>query len=241
MNQKPIENYTPLAALDPKQTIFVSHGEWEQTLMKRRMTVMRIRSGGLLVHNPFRLHEADLKKLKEMGTVVGILSPNIFHNSDTPWFSAQFPSAKVFCPLSQNRKMSKQGIERPRAFETEWPTEWTPDVLCISLPGLRWLDESVFIHHPSKSLILTDLAFNMQGEAKGFEKSIMKWNRAFQGFGPSRIFESVFLKNRSQFSQGLRQILAEDFDRVIVNHGAIVESEARSVFERAFSSLIVPR
>ena len=164
----------------------MSEGEWQKTIFKRRMTVMRLKSGGLLVHNPFRI-----------------------------------------------------GVREPQAFEAAWPAEWSEEVLCLPVQGLRIAGEAVFLHRASRTLILTDLAFNLRVESRGLEAAFLRWNLIDNRFGPSRIFRWIFLRDRNAFSQSIRQLLGESFDRVVVNHGQILEEDAHSVFERAFGPLLI--
>jgi hypothetical protein len=234
-----IEAYSPLTPIDADSSLYVSDGEWQKTAFKRRMTVARISGSRLVVHNPFRLHTEDLAKLRDLGEVTAIVAPNAFHDSETPWMAAEFPSARVFCPAVSLAKLRKRGVANPEPLETAWPDEWQNELACFTIRGLRAaLAESVLLHRPSRTLILTDLAFNMGDGSNVFERWFFRWNRIQNRFGPSRIFEWIFVRDRAALAESLRALATENFDRIIMNHGEVIRENGRAEFERAFEPLI---
>jgi hypothetical protein len=90
------------------------------------------------------------------------------------------------------------------------------------------VEEAAFIHFSSRTLILCDLAFNMGNVYSGFEKLVMNWNKIGGQFGPSRLTKILFTKNRRLLIKSYETLLKENFDRVIVNHGEILESKGRA-------------
>jgi hypothetical protein len=61
----------------------------------------------------------------------------------------------------------------------------------------------------------------------GFERSFMRWNKVGGRFGPSRLTKWVFAKDRKKLRDSYHNLLETDFDRVIVNHGDILETGGR--------------
>src|SRR5690348_14200309 len=72
-------------------------GEWSNAF-GRRMTVFRLSSGEVYVHNAIALEPAELQWLQGLGPVRGIIAPNKFHCSDAPWMAREFPEARLFAP-----------------------------------------------------------------------------------------------------------------------------------------------
>ena len=56
-----LEIYEPLRQVG--KDIYCVDGEWEKTAFKRRMTVVKLSSGDLVLHSPIRMYEADLEAL----------------------------------------------------------------------------------------------------------------------------------------------------------------------------------
>src|SRR5262245_14722072 len=83
-------------------------GSWSNAF-GRRMTVVRLVSGAVFVHNAMRLEPAELEWLKGLGALRGIIAPNKFHCSDAPWLAEQFPEATLYAPASKLRELAASG------------------------------------------------------------------------------------------------------------------------------------
>jgi hypothetical protein len=183
------------------------------------MTILRTRGHELVIHNPIRLEESAYSRLETLGLVAHIVAPNRFHNSDGAFYRTRFPLARFYPPGSIN---------------LSWPHALRREVDAIQVDGLRLLNEAVFFHAISKTLIVTDLVFNMQVNLRGTERFLYRTNRIYQRFGPSRLFRYGFVKNKTDFARSLDKILRWDFDRVIMNHGAILERDGPARLRAAF-------
>lgn len=86
--------------------------------------------------------------------------------------------------------------------------------------------------------MLTDLVFNVPDVFTGLERAFMNWNRVGGRFGPSRIFKLVFLEIRARFAVSFEKILEWDFERVIMNHGTIVEQDGKNLIRAAFKDYL---
>ncbi len=67
-----MENYDPLREIangPAAASIYVSDGDWQETLLRRRMTVMKTSSGELVIHNTFELSADDVAKLRQLGAL----------------------------------------------------------------------------------------------------------------------------------------------------------------------------
>ncbi|MBX3020278.1 MAG: DUF4336 domain-containing protein [Bdellovibrionales bacterium] len=197
-------------------------GAWKNKL-GRRMTVVVLRDGGVVVHNPIRLHEDELEWLSGLGQVRHIVAPNIFHCSDLLWMARHYPEAQLYAPLAKLTSLQEQGYNI-LDVNREFPLELASELECVPMHGTR-MHEAAFVHKPSRTLILCDLAFNMESDSfLGIEKFIMDWNKVGVRFGPSRLTRWLFTSSKRELRESYRRLLAADFDRVIVNHGAILDS-----------------
>lgn len=98
--------------------------------------------------------------------------------------------------------------------------------------------ESVFVHLKSKTLIVTDMAFNIRSSdfKSSFERLILgKWNGILDTFGPSKLAKNLAARNRKEVATALRKIATFDFERVVVNHGEIVENDGKRRFLEGFN------
>jgi hypothetical protein len=72
----------------------------------RKMSVMRLRDGALMVHNAIALDEAEMQELDEFGRVAYIVVPNAFHRQDARIWKDRYPAAKVICPAGSKKKVA---------------------------------------------------------------------------------------------------------------------------------------
>jgi hypothetical protein len=201
------------------------------------MTVIKTTQGGLVIHSAIELPEAQWKELESLGPVEAVVIPNCFHDSEAPVYAKRFPAAEVFAPESLLTKTrARCPKSKVRNLEREWNSSpWGKEITCIPIQGLRLAGESLFFHPASRTLVICDMAFNMNPDKfKGFERRLMRWNRIGLGFGPSRLATSFFIKNKKLAGESFSQIAVLDFDRVIVNHGDIIGTGGKLAFSAAF-------
>ena len=102
----------------------------------------------------------------------------------------------------------------------------------IELRGAPRLQEHVFIHRPSRTLIVADLIFNFRQDERGWNRLFHRYIGGFKRYpGMSRIFR-LCISDRHAFHASLKQILESDFDRVIVGHGEVIESDGKVALGR---------
>lgn len=238
-----LEPYEPLRPIT--RDIWCVDGSWGSGPFERRMTVIRLRDGRLVLHSAIAMNDADVAELLKLGEIGTLVIPNTLHGSEAGFYADRFPGARVYAPQNLQKGLRKKYADRvfqPGSLEEDWPTAWADELPVLPIQGTR-VREAALFHAPSRTLILTDLAFNYEpGDlaAKagvGIEK-IMRWNRIGRGFGPSRLFEWVFVSDRAALARSLRKILDWDFDRIIVGHGRVVETDGKEVFSRAFGRWI---
>ena len=211
--------------------------DWQETAFRRRMTVIKTSDGGLVIHSAIDLPEHQWKELESFGPVEAIVIPNFFHDSEAPIYAKRFPGAEVFAPESILEKTkSRCPTSQVRCLERDWNESiWGKELHCIPIQGLRVAAESAILHRSSGTLILCDMAFNMNPDRFApFERIIMGWNRVGKGFGPSRLATSFFIKDRKLAGQSFKEISELNFDRVIVNHGDIIVSGGKSEYCKGF-------
>ncbi|MCM2282777.1 MAG: DUF4336 domain-containing protein [Bdellovibrionaceae bacterium] len=217
--------------------IWEIRGEWKNKF-GRRMTVVRLSDKRLMIHNAIRLIPRDLEWLSSLGTVAFIVAPNTFHCSDAGWMRERFPAAELFVPKQKLDFFAKQGLQ-PKDVNLQFPADLADEVKCIPMRGTR-MEEAAFIHVASGTLILCDLAFNMGDVFTGFEKFVMKWNKVGGQFGPSRLTKIVFANDRQQLLNAYKSLLSENFDRVIVNHGDILETDGKRKLKAGIERIFGP-
>jgi hypothetical protein len=122
---------------------------------RARTTIVRLSGDALWVHSPCTPTDDVCAALDALGEVRWIIVPNRFHHLQTPATAARYPNAVVVGPTSaqsRNRRVSLSMGTDDLAY-----VRATPELTGIQLGGVPFLDETVFFHPASGSLIAADL------------------------------------------------------------------------------------
>ena len=198
-----------------------------------RMTVIKCNNDKLWVHSPIILDTKAQQVLSAMGNITWTISPNLFHYLHIHTFQTQFPSSKLFGVSGIEKKEKRYSFNYLDDHAKK--QLWTPHIQQIQIQGMPNVNEVVFLHPKSKTLIVTDLLFNCY-PTKLWSKLFFKLNGAYNKCCSTRIFKS-FISDKNKFKDSINQILTWDFDRIILTHGNIIEKNSKQVFEKAFSWL----
>jgi hypothetical protein len=74
---------------------------------KRKMSVMRLADGSLMLHNVIALEEPHMQDLEAFGKPSYIVVPNGFHRQDARIWKDRYPSAKVIAPVGSRKKVGQ--------------------------------------------------------------------------------------------------------------------------------------
>jgi hypothetical protein len=229
-----LEAYESPRAIAPG--LWCVDGDWRGSPLRRRMTLMKLASGDLVVHSAILMAQEDLAALARLGRVRAVVIPNTLHADEGPAFAERWPGCELYAPAATARKLRRRGRADARAVEADWPPQLDREIACVPIEGTR-MHEAAFVHRASRTLVLTDLCFNMPADAfSGLLRTVMRWNGVLDTFGPSRIMKLLMTSDRAALFRSLERVLALDFDRVIVGHGRILETGGPARLRDSFAS-----
>jgi hypothetical protein len=207
-----------------------------------RMTVVRLPAGGesgrtdgtLWLHSPVEFSPALAAALARLGPVAHIVAPNAVHDTYLEgWFAAypgaRFHGARGFVKIRPDLKFHATLGDTP-------DTAWAAALDQHLLRGMPRLNEVVFLHRASRTLILTDLVFNLGPDMPLLSRVLLRMNGCYCTFGPSRLLKTT-INDRAALRRSLDRVLAWEFDRVIVSHGKNVETGGKERLREAFAFL----
>lgn len=130
-----------------------------------RMKVIRLSAGHLLLISPIQIENEMRSQLDSLGEVKFIIAPNLFHHLYLEECQRLYPDAKLVAP--PGLKTKKPNIESNLVFYRD-EINFNGELEYIFFEGfqtvvpaqIKPLNEIVFFHPASKTLILTDTAFN---------------------------------------------------------------------------------
>jgi hypothetical protein len=202
-----------------------------------RMTVVRLPDGGLLLHSPVRLDDRLKAELDTLGTVRAVVAPNRFHHLYVGDYRVPYPQARFYGALGLQTK--RKDLAFFGMLGDEPMPEWRGAIEQRLFRGAPWLNEVVFFHPASRTLLLTDLAFNVPAGKVWGVPIVFRLMGAEGTFGPHR-FVRWAIRDGNAALRSLRRILEWDFDRIILTHGDIVETGGQAKLKQAFKFILDP-
>jgi len=214
--------------------LFVVEGRWKRSPFERKMTVFLLASGELALHSPIAMDEDGMAALERIGRPSWVLVPNVLHCSDAGWYGDRYPSAHVLVPAAARGKLFERVRRIDGSVDEDWPEALRGELAVVPLQGTRHA-EVAFVHARSRTLVLTDAVFHYrEHDLPLLARMIMRVNRAYDRFGPSRIFTSFVVSDRDALLASIEALLEHDFDRVIMSHGRVLDTGGKTAVREAF-------
>jgi hypothetical protein len=198
-----------------------------------RMTVVRLRDGSLLLHSPVAPDAPLREALERLGPVRFVVGPNRMHHFHLRDWLEACPDALLCGAPGLPEK--RRDLRFDRVLDGAAPG-WAGEVETHLFRGAPALNEVVLLHRPTRTLVLTDLAFNVAPGPRNRARLFHRLVGATGRFGPHRIVRAT-IRDRRAARGSLDAILGWDFDRVVVTHGDVLETGGRAAIEAAFAFL----
>ena len=148
-----------------------------------------------------------------------------------------YPDARLY----EARTLVKWNRSLPLAelLDGVAPSLWADELDQLHVQGIGlFLDEIVFYHRPSRSLLVADLLFNLSGKDAWITRTMGSLVIGpFPGCRFARLYRPAVTDHR-RMRTALERILDWDFEQIIVGHGAVVEKNGKEVFRVAFQWLL---
>jgi Domain of unknown function (DUF4336) len=195
-----------------------------------RMTVIRLGDGQLVLHSPVPISTELRSELDGLGTVGFIVVPEA-HGKFAREAAESYPSARLLAAPSAPRRRSDLSFHGSLADEP--PAAWAGQVESHLVLGFR-LDEVVLFHRPSRTLVITDLCFNVQRASSRVARAFFGANGMWRHFGPSRIIRLLAVSDRAALRKSLERVLRWDFERIVPGHGDVIEQGGPAALRAAW-------
>nr|AYM54005.1 hypothetical protein [Pyxidicoccus fallax] len=200
-----------------------------------RMTVIRLPDGGLWVHSPVRFSPEARAAVDALGPVRFLLAPNLWHHLAMQDWAAAYPEAKVAAPAGLRRKRPDLRIDLELGDTPD--AGWAGVIDQVHVRGMPEFDEYVFFHRPSRTVLLTDLAFNIHRTDSWLTRTYLKFSGAWRQLGTTYLARAVLMKDMGAVRASLDKVLAWNAERVVVCHGDVVERGGQEALANAFRRL----
>jgi len=201
--------------------------------MGTRMTLCRLSGGALWVHSPIDVGASEADRIRALGPVTHIVAPSRIHHLYAADFARHFPGAAL-------HGSPRLPAKRPELCfasvlgDTPDPG-WAADLDQCLMRGNRYLDEVVFFHRASRTLILADLLEEGNRDWPLASRIAARLAGIYGRHGPPRDMKLLFRHDKRATRDSVERILAWDFDRIILSHGSLVRENGREVFRAAYA------
>jgi Domain of unknown function (DUF4336) len=198
-----------------------------------RMTVLRLPGGGLWLHSVIPMEEELARQVEALGPVRHLVVPNLFHHLHVAAALRRWPTARVHAPARLRRKRPDLRIDAELG-ETPDPA-WEGVLTPLHVDG-SIIDETVFVHLPSRTLVCSDLVENFDTSPHLPTRLYLRAGGIHGRVGFSRFIRPVY-RNRRAARRSLERLLALDFDRIILAHGRVLDSGGPAAVREAYDWL----
>jgi hypothetical protein len=197
---------------------------------RRMVTIVRLRSGELVIHSTGPFRSEDVAAILRLGRPGWLLDTMLQHDTFAQRGRQAFPGIPYLAP---------DGFAEVVGFKTgpllPAPAEWGDELEVLRLEGIPSFQEHLVFHPPSRTLIVADLLFN-------FGPATPRWTHFLLlcAVGPrhhpgmSRRFRMA-IKDKAAFQRSIESLTRWDFDRIIVGHGEIIETDGKRLLEESVS------
>ena len=197
-----------------------------------RMTVIRFSSKELLLHSPVPIDDMLKKEIDSLGEVKFIVAPNKFHHLHVRKCKELYPEAQLWGAPGLREKLKDIKFDGEICEETRFGPEGELEQFIFR--GIPSVNEAVFYHHESKTLILTDLLFNFNEDISTGFKLILRLDGIYGGPKVSRLTSYILLKDKDKAHESAQKLLSYDFDRVVLAHREIIPTGGKEIVRKAF-------
>jgi hypothetical protein len=205
-------------------------------LLNTRMTVCRLSAGGLALIAPIRGSEDLRASIDALGPVRAIIAPNLMHHLYVGDWMEAYPDALSYGPpgLAAKRPELSFTHELGSAFDEAFES----DLLRLPIAGMPKLNESLFLHRLSATLIATDFCFFMPEATglTGFFASVM-------GIKHRTRCEPLFrvlIKDKTAFWASLHPLRTMEIRHLSMCHHSVLSVGASEALLQVLAQLKVP-
>jgi len=224
----------PLAELDSGILGVVGQVPMPLVDLPRRMTVVRLRDGRLVIWSAVSLDDAGMATLESYGRPAFLVVPGEHHRLDAAAWKARYPQLQVVTPPG-----SREQTAEVVPVDTTAPEFGDSRVQFAAVPGTHDEEASLLVRRPGgTTLVLNDLVGNIR-HASGFGGWLLR-RMGFAGDDaqiPATTSLTIVKDKAALRAQLLRWAEIADLKRIVVSHGDLIEANPRGVLRELAASL----
>ncbi len=195
----------------------------------RVVTIIRLASKKLIVHSTAPFDGGDLLELRTLGQPGWLVDAMLRHDTFAKEGRAAFPAIPYLAPPGFAPGM---GIDTQPLLPA--PPEWSPEIEVLLIDGMPAVQEHVFLHVPSRTLIVADLVFNF-APVPGWTSFMRRRLMGVKESPDAARLYPLQIKDRAAYDRSVRELMTWDFDRIIVGHNELVPVNGKQLLAEALA------
>lgn len=203
--------------------------------LERRMTVVRLRGGSSVIYSAIALDEAEMKQIETLGMPRWLVVPGDAHRLDAKIFKQRYPQLQVIAPEGARKR-----VEDVVPIDATSVDFGDPEVMLRTVAGTGGHEAALLVRRRGgTTLIVSDLIGNLRRKG-GFEG----WLLHVMGFGGDKpeiptVEKILMVRNKADLRQQMLDWAAiPDLKRILVSHGAPMESDPAGVLRELAATLM---
>lgn len=197
--------------------------------------VIRLASGGLMVHSPIDFSEGTVQAIRKLGEVEKIFAPNLAHTSFLTKAHELFPHAELVGPEGLEKKIPE--LSFAEIVGAKQSIALAPDFEHVFVGGAPTVNEIVLRHRESGCLIVADYFFNIHTTRGFLTRPVLRFVSDALGKPTQSKLWRRFVKDQQAARQSAQDVLGLEFGRVLVSHGQPIEN-GRKAAEKSLAWLL---
>ena len=193
-----------------------------------RMAVARLSDGSAWAWSPVALTKELAGAVESIGPVCHIVSPNKLHHLFLGDWAKRWPDARLYAPPGLARK--KPELQFHAELGDEPDPAWAADIDQTVFHGSIAMEEVVFFHRPSRTVIIGDLVQRFpEGEISGWRGMLMRLDGLVGERGSTpREWRASFLR-RGPARAARDRVFGWQAERLLIAHGDCSQGGATAI------------
>jgi hypothetical protein len=200
-----------------------------------RMTVIRLPGARLLLHSPIARSHELAQQVERLGSPTLLIAPNRFHHLYAGDWKSAHPTARLY--VAPGVEAKRPDLTISGVLGDDAVPDWSDVLDQVPIRGFPLANEVVFFHRPSRTLVASDLAFNVGPRSPALTRISFRLMGAYGRLSCTPL-ERLSIRDRSAFRHSLCRVLGWPIERIVVAHGEVVERDGHRALAEAYSWIL---
>ncbi|MDR0216053.1 MAG: DUF4336 domain-containing protein [Comamonas sp.] len=201
-------------------------------VISTRMTVIRLADGSLFSHSSVPLTPAQQAALDALGPLRHVVAPSAMHHMFVPALARLYPQASLYGTAGVLHK--HPDLPQMQLIPQDESAAWAGQLQCLPVNGIPLLDETLWFHTSSGSLIATDLLQCWQGPLSLPVRMYLGLTGGHERLTVPRTVR-LLVRDKAAVQACVRQIESLPVQRVILLHNSVITDQPLQRLREALS------